>query len=104
MPARALANGDGSEVQLLGDAHVVRPANGKEEQIEFRGEFLHAFRNVERVRSHLPVVVTQGASVVRADGMEYDNLARVVDSERPLRAPPSRRRRQRPRALPAAGP
>jgi lipopolysaccharide export system protein LptC len=76
---KALANGDGSEVQLLGDAHVVRPANGKEEQIEFRGDFLHAFRNVERLRSHLPVVVTQGQSVVRADGMEYDNLARVVD-------------------------
>ena len=76
---KALANGDGSEVQLLGDAHVVRPANGKEEQIEFRGDFLHAFRNVERLRSHLPVVVTQGQSVVRADGMEYDNLSRVVD-------------------------
>ena len=31
------------------------------------------------MRSHLPVVVTQGATEVRADGMEYDNLARVVD-------------------------
>jgi lipopolysaccharide export system protein LptC len=76
---KALANGDGSEVQLLGNAHVIRPAHGKEEQVEFRSEFLHAFRNVERLRSHLPVVVTQGQSVVRADGMEYDNLARVVD-------------------------
>jgi lipopolysaccharide export system protein LptC len=76
---KALANGDGSEVQLLGDARVTRPAHDGEEQIEFRGEFLHAFRNVEQVRSHLPVVVTQGASVVRADGMEYDNLARVID-------------------------
>ncbi|HEX4232704.1 MAG TPA: LPS export ABC transporter periplasmic protein LptC [Caldimonas sp.] len=76
---QALANGDGSEVQLLGDARVTRPAHDGEEQIEFRGEFLHAFRNVEQVRSHLPVVVTQGASVVHADGMEYDNLARVID-------------------------
>ena len=76
---KALANGDGSEVQLLGDARVLRPAHGNEQAIEFRGEFLHAFRNVERLRSHLPVVVTQGASVVRADGMEYDNLSRVVD-------------------------
>ena len=76
---KALANGDGSEVQLLGDARVVRPAHGHEEQIEFRGEFLHAFRNVEQVRSHLPVTVTQGESVVRADGMEYDNLGRVID-------------------------
>src|SRR4029078_12552208 len=76
---KALANGDGSEVQLLGDAHVVRPAHCKEEQIEFKSDFLHAFRNVERLRSHLPVVVTQGQSIVRAEGMEYDNLARVVD-------------------------
>ena len=63
---RALANGDGSEVQLLGDARVNRPASGKEEAIEFRSEFLHAFRNVEQVRSHLPVVMTQGTNVVRA--------------------------------------
>ena len=76
---KALANGDGSEVQLLGDAHVIRPAHGKEEQVEFRSDFLHAFRNVERLRSHLPVVVTQGQSVVRAEGIEYDNLARVVE-------------------------
>ena len=76
---RALANGDGSEVQLLGDARVVRPAHGNEQEIEFRGEFLHAFRNVEQVRSHLPVTVTQGESVVHADAMEYDNLARVID-------------------------
>ena len=76
---RALSNGDGSEVQLLGDAHVLRPAHDGQEAIEFRGEFLHAFRNVERVRSDQPVVVTQGRSVLRAGGMEYDNLARIVD-------------------------
>ncbi|MBV9891667.1 MAG: LPS export ABC transporter periplasmic protein LptC, partial [Rhizobacter sp.] len=76
---KALANGDGSEVQLLGDAHIVRPAHDNEEQIEFRGEFLHAFRNIEQVRSHLPVTVTHGQSVVHADGMDYDNLSRVVD-------------------------
>jgi lipopolysaccharide export system protein LptC len=76
---RALANGDGSEVQLLGDARVNRPAHGKEEAVEFRSEFLHAFRNVEQVRSHLPVVMTQGTNVVRAAGMSYDNLSRVVE-------------------------
>jgi lipopolysaccharide export system protein LptC len=76
---KALANGDASEVQLLGDARVTRPAHDGEEAIELRGEFLQAFRNVELVRSHLPVVVTQGQSVVRAGGMEYDNLSRVID-------------------------
>ena len=76
---RALANRDGSEVQLLGDARVNRPASGKEEAVEFRSEFLHAFRNVEQVRSHLPVVMTQGTNVVRASSMNYDNLSRQVE-------------------------
>jgi lipopolysaccharide export system protein LptC len=75
---RALANGDGSEVQLIGDAQVTRPASGRQEEVEFRSEFLHAFRNVEQVRTNQPVVVTQGTSVVRAEGMDYDNLSRVV--------------------------
>jgi lipopolysaccharide export system protein LptC len=76
---RALSNGDASEVQLLGAAQVVREAVPSDEAIEFRSEFLHAFLTTERVRSHLPVTVKRGATEVRADGMEYDNLARVVE-------------------------
>lgn len=76
---RALSNGDGSEVQLIGAAQVVREALGPQEAIEFRSEFLHAFLDSEKVRSHLPVVVRQGGTELRADGMEYDNLARAVD-------------------------
>ena len=76
---RALSNGDASEVQLLGGAHVVREAGANVDAIEFRSEFLHAFLSSERVRSHLPVTVTRGASVIRADGMEYDNLAHVIE-------------------------
>ena len=76
---RALANGDGSEVQLLRDAHVVREAVPGEEAIDFRSDFLHVFLNLERVRTHLPVRVRQGDTVVDAAGMAYDNLARVVD-------------------------
>ena len=76
---RALANGDGSEVQLYGGAHVVREALAAgEEPVEFRGEFLHAFLDTERVRSHLPVTITRGGTEMRADAMEYDNLERVV--------------------------
>ncbi len=76
---RALSNGDASEVQLLGGAQVVREAVASDDSIEFRSEFLHAFLATERVRSHLPVTVKRGATEVRADGMEYDNLARVVE-------------------------
>lgn len=75
---RALANGDGSEIQLIGDARVTRPADGKEAEVQFRSEFLQAFRNIEQLRTNQPVVVTQGPNVVHAQGMEYDNLRRVV--------------------------
>ena len=76
---RALANGDGSEVQLFGSAQVVREAARPQDVLEFRSEFLHAFLSAERVRSHLPVWVRQGGAELRADGMEYDNLAHVVE-------------------------
>jgi lipopolysaccharide export system protein LptC len=75
---QALANGDASEVQLLGGAHVVSQA-GDEEPIEFKGEFLHVFLRTERLRSHLPVQVTQGRNVVQAQGLDYDNLSRSVE-------------------------
>ncbi|MEO6407499.1 MAG: LPS export ABC transporter periplasmic protein LptC [Burkholderiaceae bacterium] len=75
---RALSNADGSEVQLLGGAHVVREAREKEQEIHFRGEFLQAFLSTERVRSHLPVTVTRGATQVRADAVDYDNLSGVI--------------------------
>ena len=93
---KAIANRDGSEVQLSGDAHVVREATDKDAAIEFRGEFLHCFQNTERVRSHLPVVVTQGNTELRGDAMAYDNLARVLDLKGHLRAvftpPPPRKK------------
>lgn len=96
---RALANGDGSEVQLLGQARVVREAGAQRPAIEFSGEFLHAFLTTERVRSHLPVVVRQGTSEVRADGVEYDHLARIVDLKGRVRAtfsPPARNAPRKP--------
>lgn len=76
---RALANGDGSEVQLLVGAHVVREATPQQQAVDFRSDFLDVFVNAERVRSHLPVTVTQGATEIVAAGMEYDNLTRVVE-------------------------
>jgi len=84
---RALSNGDGSEIQLSGGARVVRePSSNEDEALEFRGEFLHAFLATERVRSHLPVTVTQGATEIRADGMNYDNLTRIVEFKGRVRA------------------
>ena len=83
---RALANADASEVQLSGGANVLRESSGKDEAIEFRGEFLHALQNSERVRSHLPVTVLRGSSQLNAEAMEYDNLTRVLQLKGRIRA------------------
>jgi len=83
---RALVNGDATEVQLLGGAQVVRETRDGAPAIEFRGEFLHAFLDTERVRSHLPVVVRRGATEIRGDALDYDNLERVVQLRGRVRA------------------
>lgn len=81
---RALSNGDGSEVQLMGNARVVREAaagiGGKVlPRLEFQGEFLHAFVNEERVKSHLPVVLIRGADRFTGDTFAYDNMTGIAE-------------------------
>ncbi|MBU1351755.1 MAG: LPS export ABC transporter periplasmic protein LptC [Gammaproteobacteria bacterium] len=81
---RALSNADGTEVQLFGNAIVTRePVPAKagipaQPRLEFRGEFLHAFTNTERVRSDQSVTLTRGEDRFTADGMDYDNLDQVL--------------------------
>ena len=80
---RAYSNGDGSEVQLVGNALVVREAGVEDGKVlprlEFRGEFLHAFLNEERVTSNKPVVLTRGSDQFTGDEFAYNNLDQVVD-------------------------
>ena len=82
--SHALSNADGSEVQLLGDAVVTRaPTRGADGRptplLEFRGEFLHAFLNAERVKSHKPVVLVRGTDRFTGDRMDFDNVTRVFE-------------------------
>lgn len=81
---RGLSNGDGTEIQLFGNAVVVREATVNASgravpRLEFHGEFLHAFTDVERVRSHKPVTLIRGADRFTADAMDYDNLSGVAN-------------------------
>lgn len=81
---RVLSNGDGSELQLIGNALVIREAGrdakGAEvPRLEFRGEFLHAFLNEERVKSHKPVVLIRGNDKFTGDNFAYDNLSGVTE-------------------------
>jgi len=47
-------------------------------RMEFRGEYLHAFMNTERVVSDKPVELKRGKDIFSADTMEYDNLHQVM--------------------------
>lgn len=78
---RAISNGDGSEVQLLGNAVVTREAvdGGAAPRLEIRGEFLHVFIQAERVKSHKPVQLKRGDDQFFADQLEYSNLDRVLE-------------------------
>ena len=82
---RALANGDATEVQLLGHARVIAQL-GPDDPLEIEGDFLHFFIRTERLKSHLPVVVKRGGSTTRAGGLDYDHLARELSLRGPVRA------------------
>jgi lipopolysaccharide export system protein LptC len=83
--ARGLINADGSEAQLFDKAVVVREASVNAQGValprsEMQSDFLHLFANTEQVRSHLPVVLVRGSGdrFTAEDGMDYDNLERVM--------------------------
>ena len=83
---RALSNGDGSEVQLFGNAIVVRESTTDKDgrvdpRLEFRSEFLHAYVNTERVRTNQPVVLTRGNDRFTGDTMDFDNISQVMQMQ-----------------------
>lgn len=80
---RALVNGDASELQLFGDARVLREsgpdgAGQLQPRLEFRGEYLQAFLKTERVLSPKPVQLQRGEDQFTADALEADNQSRVI--------------------------
>lgn len=82
---RAISNGDGSEMQLLGNAQVSSD-DGSGEPLQLQGEFLHAFLVAERVQTHLPVRVQRGEMTLEAAGLQYDHGQRRLDLTGPVRA------------------
>lgn len=80
---QGLTNDDASEVQLLGNALVVREADtdarrNPAPRMEYRGEFLHAFLTTEKVKSHKPVELTRGTDRFTADSLDFDNVDQVL--------------------------
>jgi lipopolysaccharide export system protein LptC len=82
---RALGNGDGSELQLLGGAQVTSTdASGA--PLVIQSEFLHAFLLTERLATHRPVRVQVGGNELRAAGLEYDHATQRLELKGPIRA------------------
>ncbi len=80
---RALTNGDGSEVQLLGHARVIRAASldatGRElAASELRSEFFRAYPNTEQLATDKPVLLLRGNDRFSADAMDFDNVERIL--------------------------
>ncbi len=76
---RGLSNGDGSEVQLFGDAVVTRqsgvdPSGKRTPRVEVRGEFLHFFVNTEQLKSNRPVVLERDTDRFTGDSLDFTNL------------------------------
>ena len=56
-----------------------RDTSGKEQPaLTFKGEFLHAFMDTERVTSDKPVELTRGHDRFTANSMDFDNKDRVL--------------------------
>ena len=71
------ARGDSSEVWLDGQAQVVSESPG-ELPIQMNGEHLHALPKLRQIDSSYMVVVRQGDSEFNADGLEYDDVTRLL--------------------------
>lgn len=80
---RGVSNSDGSEIQLYGNAVVVRepvtrPDGTVVPRLEFRGDYLHAFVNEDRVSSDKPVELLRGTDRFVGDQFEYDDRTGVA--------------------------
>lgn len=75
---RAVSNRDASEVQFFGKVQTVREGLAGELPLEFSGEFLHVWTDEEKLRSHLPVTITRGESVIRSNRLDYNNYDRLM--------------------------
>ncbi len=83
---QALSNGDGSEVQLIGGAQVVREGAGDGRKVEFESEFLHAFLNPSACARTCRFAVREGRNELSVGAIDYDNLARSARLGAPVRA------------------
>ena len=84
---RALSNGDGSEIQMFGQAVITRePMAARASQkalpaMQLESEFLQIWPNEERVSTNKPVVMTRGTDKFTGDSMQYHHLDQILQMQ-----------------------
>ena len=84
---RALSNGDGSEVQMFGEAVIHREpvvastTRKAAPAMQIESEFLQFWTNDERVSTNKPVVMTRGADRFTGDSMKYTHLDQILEMQ-----------------------
>lgn len=68
----------GERVQLNGDVVITRSAFDGEPEMRLTTDYLLALPDEDRYRTDRPVKVTRGASMITANSMDFDNIARTV--------------------------
>ncbi len=75
---RGKINGNGSILDLYGDAHVRRAQGDQDPALEADSQHFRFLINDDIVQTDQSVKLKRGASIVTASGMSYNNLTRVV--------------------------
>lgn len=88
---RGISNHDGSEVQLRGDARLVREATQRPDgtaqpRLEFRSEAMDALTDREYVSSDEPVELLRGVDRFTGDAFDYDNRSGIANLRGNVRA------------------
>lgn len=82
---RALGNGDGTELQLLGGAEV-QSLDAAGTELSIQSEFVHVELVTEKVHGHQPVLIRQAGIEIHAAAFDYDAAAGQLALKGPLRA------------------
>lgn len=75
---RAKVENAAERIHLNGDVVITRGAFVGNPEMRVTTEYLLALPDEDRYRTDRPVTITRGASMISANGMDFDNIARTL--------------------------
>jgi lipopolysaccharide export system protein LptC len=83
---RARVENAGERVHLLGSVRLTRAPGAGEPALRLATEYLLALPDVDRYSTDRPVEVVRGESIITAQSMVFDNIARTLEFAGDVRA------------------